>query len=310
MGEQPLPPYGACLLGSFNLTKYLYVNEKGKRRFNVEQFISDIPPVVRGMDNVTDRTTFPLDEQLDEATNKRRMGIGVTGLANAGEALGYTYGSKAFLSWQGKVMKTLANEAYKASAMLAKEKGVFPLYDAEQFLQSKFIQNLDEETITLIKEYGLRNSHLLSIAPTGTISLSADNISSGIEPVFSHHYDRTIQTETGPIVEEVSDWAYRELGIVGKTADECTTDEHLSVLAVASKWVDSAVSKTINVGDNVQWADFKDIYMKAWKAGCKGVTTFRAAGERYGILNKKETPPEDGGACFIDPSTGNKTCDY
>jgi len=149
-------------------------------------------------------------------------------------------------------------------------------------------------------------SHLTSIAPTGTISLSADNISSGLEPVFSHRYDRTIQTEDGPIVEEVSDYAYRELGVLGKTADECTLDEHLAALVVASKRVDSAVSKTMNVGANVTWDEFKSIYVQAWKKGCKGCTTFRAAGERYGVLNVKDS--ESGDACYIDPDTGKKEC--
>ena len=305
-GEQPLPPYGACLLGSFNLTKYLADNDKGDFVFAWENFVRDIPTVVRAMDNIIDRTVYPLPQQEEEAKAKRRMGLGITGLANAGEALGMMYGDKKFLKFEEKVLRILANESYRSSALLAKEKGTFPLYD-ERYLEGKFIQQLDEDVQELIKKNGIRNSHLTSIAPTGTISLSADNISSGIEPVFSHQYDRTIQTEDGPIVEEVTDYAYRELGVVGKTADECTIDEHLGALVVASKWVDSAVSKTMNVGEDVSWDNFKSIYIKAWKGGCKGATTFRAAGERYGILNKKES--EAGDACYIDLTTGKKTCD-
>lgn len=317
-GEQPLPPYGACLLGSFNLVKYLkekFTGSQGEGHwdFDWELFKEDIPVVVRAMDNVIDNTTYPLKQQQEEAKSKRRMGLGYTGLANAGEALGYTYGTPDFLKFQTKVQKTLANEAYRASAMIASEKGSFPLFDKEKYLEGRFIKKLDKEVRELIAEHGIRNSHLLSIAPTGTISLSADNISSGCEPVFSHYYDRTIQTELGPKVERVEDYGYRVLGIEGKTANECTVDEHLDVLINASKWVDSAVSKTLNVGEDVTWEEFKDIYMKAWKAGCKGATTFREAGKRYGVLNKvdegDEKEEEISTACYYDPTTGKKQCE-
>jgi len=239
------------------------------------------------------------------------MGLGYTALANAGEALGHVYGSKEFLKWTTKLHKVLANETYRASSNLAVEKGSFPLFDKEKYLESKFIKRLDKDVQELIAKQGIRNSHLLSIAPTGTISLSADNVSSGCEPVFSHRFDRTIQTELGQVIEEVTDYGYRELGVKGKTANELTTDEHLAVLMVASKWVDSAVSKTINVGPDVEWEEFKEIYIKAWKGGCKGATTFRDAGKRYGILNVKEDKEEESGgeACYYDPTTGKKQCE-
>ena len=304
-GEQPLPPYGACLLGSFNLVKYLTFDKAGYA-FDWDLFKRDIPVVVRAMDNIIDITTYPLEAQSIEAHDKRRMGLGVTALANAGEAMGFPYGSKMFLKWAEKIFKTLANETYRASAYLAEEKGVFPLYNKELYNESLYLPVLDDDVRELIKKNGIRNSHLTSIAPTGTISLSADNVSSGLEPVFSHRYDRTIQTEDGPIVEEVSDYAFREMGIVGRTADECSLDEHLAVLVLASKWVDSAVSKTINVGDSISWDEFKSIYVQAWKKGCKGCTTFRAAGERYGVLNTKDG--EAGDACYVDPETGKKEC--
>ena len=305
-GEQPLPPYGACLLGSFNLVKYL-MDIDGKYRFNWEAFIADIPAAVAAQDNIIDRTVYPLKQQKREAEMKRRMGLGYTGLANAGEALGYTYGSPEFLKFQRKVSKVMTNEAYRASAMLAARKGSFPLFDKDKYMQSGFIQKLDDDVRALIAEYGIRNSHLISIAPTGTISLTADNVSSGCEPVFSHFYDRTIIDDNGGSkVERVSDYGYRELGVRGKTADECTVDEHLAVFIVASEWVDSAVSKTLNVGEDVSWEDFKSIYMRAWKAKCKGCTTFRAAGKRYGVLNKVEP---DATACYVDLATGKKTCD-
>ena len=306
-GEQPLPPYGACLLGSFNLVKYLYLKLKDPDvwKFDFEAFIKDIHEVVRSMDNIIDNTVYPLPEQEEEAKSKRRMGLGVTALANAGEILGYQYGSEDFLDFQRDILSVLRDQAYVASSDLAVQKGSFPLFK-EEYFEGGFFKTLPEEIQDLIKKQGLRNSHLLSIAPTGTISLSADNVSSGCEPVFSHYYDRTIQTEEGPIIERVSDYAYREFDIEGKTADECTVKEHLDVLILASQYVDSAVSKTLNVGDDVTWEEFKDIYIRAWQEGCKGATTFRAAGKRYGILNKVDDEPK---ACYYDPETGKKECE-
>jgi len=313
-GEQPLPPYGACLLGSFNLVKYLALGNAGggmntNWHFDWEQFKADIPVVVRAMDNVVDNTTYPLKEQEKEAKSKRRMGLGYTALANAGEALGYEYASKDFIKWQTKLERIMANECYRASSNLAAEKGSFPLFDKEKYCESKFVRRLDKDVQELISINGIRNSHLLSIAPTGTISLSADNVSSWCEPVFSHSFDRTIQTELGPKVERVTDYGFRELGVKGKKADELTTDEHLSVLIAATKWVDSAVSKTINVGADTTWEEFKEIYIKAWKGGCKGCTTFRSAGKRYGILNDVKEEESGGEACYFDEATGKKQCE-
>ena len=304
-GEQPLPPYGACLLGSFNLTKYL---DEGS--FNFSQFKSDIPHVVRAMDNVIDRTIYPLKEQQDEALNKRRMGLGVTGLANAGEMLGYPYGSPEFLSWAEKVFACLRDNTYRASARLAAEKGSFPLYRKE-YLKSNFIRTLPASVKKEIRENGIRNSHLTSIAPTGTISLVADNVSGGIEPVFSHFYDRTIQTFDGATTERVQDYAYYR-GVKGRTANELSTSEHLDVLSLAQNYVDSACSKTINVGDEVTYEEFKEIYSKAWEAGVKGCTTFRLSGKRFGIFNEVQEEEDDAAeetqACYIDPQTGQKEC--
>ena len=301
-GEQPLPYYGACLLGSFNLTKYVHIGTGTV--FDWKQFKEDIPNVVRAMDNVIDRTIYPLKEQEDEAKAKRRMGLGISGLANAGELLGYGYGTEEFLAFSESVFKVLRNGTYAASIELAKEKGSFPLY-RDDYSKSGFIKGLPYKLKKDIKRYGIRNSHLTSIAPTGTISLVADNISGGIEPVFSHYYDRTIQTAEGPKVERVSDYAY-EKGVKGRTANEITVKEHLDVLALASNYVDSAVSKTCNVGDDVSYDEFKDVYYTAWKEGCKGITTFRASGKRYGILN--EVKEEKAEACYIDPETGQKEC--
>jgi len=318
-GEQPLPPQGACLLGSFNLVKYLD-GGTGNYTFNFTQFKKDIPQVVRAMDNIVDRTIYPLKEQSDEAKAKRRMGLGVTALANAGELLGHPYASKEFLNWAEKVFACLRDNCYKASAMLAKEKGAFPMYRPE-YLKSNFIRTLPASVKKDIREYGIRNSHLTSIAPTGTISLVADNVTGGIEPVFSHYYDRTIQTFEGPRIERVEDYAYAR-GVEGRTSSDISVQDHLAVLLLSQHYVDSACSKTCNVGDDVSYEEFKQVYVDAWKGGAKGCTTFRVSGKRFGIFNEtveeeekvssenEEMAQEEGKveACFIDPLTGQKEC--
>lgn len=319
-GEQPLPPYGACLLGSFNLTKYVY-RTGANFSFNWSLLQHDVPYVVRAMDNVIDETIYPLPQQEQEAKNKRRMGLGVTGLGNALGALGLRYGSEDATAFTEKVLEAIANWCYMASASIAAEKGPFPAFDKEKYLKSKFVQKLDYEVQLMIEKYGIRNSHLTSIAPTGTISLTANNVSSGLEPVFSLSYTRTIQTADGPMYEKVEDYAYREWGIECVTADQISVHDHVNMLTAAQKWVDSACSKTCNVGDDVSWEEFKDVYMQAWVGGAKGCTTFRASGKRFGILNSsasedviesKQEPDEtvvDGGACYIDPETGMRSCD-
>ncbi|MDC0564525.1 adenosylcobalamin-dependent ribonucleoside-diphosphate reductase [Alphaproteobacteria bacterium] len=305
--EQALPPYGACLLGSFNLTQYVNMEEKG---FNYDQFKQDIHVVVRAMDNVIDRTIYPLPQQEAEAKAKRRMGLGVTGLANAAEMIGMPYASDEFMGFTEAVLTMLRDETYSCSSDLATEKGSFPLYDWEKYLESKYVQTFPDWLKNKIETGGMRNSHLTSIAPTGTISLTADNVSSGIEPPFALFYDRTIQQFDGAQTERVKDYAYRH-GVSGRTANEITAQEHLAVLALSQRFIDSAVSKTCNVGDQVTYDEFKTLYYDAWKAGCKGITTFRAAGKRYGILNEANDneEPTDAEACFIDPSTGQKSCE-
>tara|TARA_R110000823_G_scaffold25816_4_gene75955 strand:- start:3456 stop:5198 length:1743 start_codon:yes stop_codon:yes gene_type:complete len=320
-GEQPLPPYGACLLGSVNLTKYIY-KANGEFEFDLEKLTNDLPHIVRAMDNVVDRARYPLPEQELEAKSKRRMGLGVTGVANAIEALGFKYGSDKFIEKFEEIMTVIRDGCYRTSIALAVEKGPFPLYDS-RYLDSEFAKTLPDEIRSLIGTHGIRNSHLLSVAPTGTISLSADNVSSGIEPVFSHFYDRTIQTFDGPRVERIEDYGYREFGVKGETADALSVFDHVRVLNVASKYVDSACSKTCNVGDEVSWEDFKRVYMEAYEGGSSGCTTFRASGKRYGILNAATSEDvaepdqevenkdfiEEGGACYYDAATGLRKCE-
>lgn len=340
--EQPLPPYGACLLGSINLVKYIelnnYVSWNGIRgyHFNMAKFTADIPVFVRALDNVIDQSLFPLPEQKAEAINKRRMGIGVTGLANALEIMGFRYGSDEANYTAEVIFKQLRDSAYAASIELAKEKGAFPAFNPDLYCNGEFIKTLPDYLQERIKTYGIRNSHLLSIAPTGTISLAADNVSSGIEPPYNLEYTRHLQLNfDGPQVETVKDYAYQFYGVKGKTANETTAKEHVGMLTLASKYVDSAVSKTCNVGDDVTWEEFKNIYMNAWKGGASGCTTFRERGKRFGVLRSIPTEdsedkvgtitsmvyippdqedyttsiPDEGTACYIDPSTGRKTCE-
>lgn len=305
-GEIPLPPFGACLLGSFNLVKYVNPHDM---EFNTELFLADIPPVVRALDNVIDRASvWPLPEQEDEMKSKRRIGIGITGLANCLEFLGCPYGSKEFVKGAQMIMRTLRDEAYRASIDLAIEKGPFPLFDRDLY-ESPFIRRLPQEIQEGIMEHGIRNSHLLAIAPTGTISLTADNVSSGLEPVFAHRFTRKVKSFGGERTETIEDYAVREWGVEGRTANELTPMEHLDVLAGLTPFVDQSISKTINVPKNISWDDFQDIYMEAWKRGCKGCTTYRVGGKREAIL--VETPPEvaeEGSACGIDPVTGRREC--
>tara|TARA_R110000787_G_scaffold84612_2_gene181277 strand:+ start:8016 stop:9725 length:1710 start_codon:yes stop_codon:yes gene_type:complete len=311
-GEQPLPPYGACLLGSFNLVKYVYKKTViSDNKFNLEMFKQDIPNVVRAMDNVIDRTNYPLKQQEVEAKQKRRMGLGITGLANMLTMCGIKYGSVNGTKLTRKIIKTLACCAFEASSDLAVEKGSFPLYEENSYIKSGFISKLPKDLRDKISEQGMRNSHLTSIAPTGTISFTADNVSSGIEPVFQHELDRTVQTEDGPKIVRLKDYAYNYLDLKCETTDELTVDDHLNMQIAVQPFIDSAVSKTVNVGDKVTFEEFKEVYLKAWKGKLKGVTTFRLAGKRYGILNKIEPEQNvnEGTACFIDPDTGSKTCE-
>ena len=317
-GEQPLPPYGACLLGSFNLVKYIFKDGAGRYAFDWDQYREDIPQVVRAMDNVVDRAIYPLPQQKQEAKDKRRMGLGITGLANAAEALGHEYGSPAFLAFEAEVLDTLRDESYLASAHIAKVKGSFPMFDKDKYLQGQFIKTLRPDVQDAIAKYGIRNSHLTSIAPTGTISLCADNVSSGIEPVFAYSFDRTVVEFSGPRVETVEDYGARVFGVRGKACSRVTVQEHVAALTVAAQRVDSAVSKTCNVPSDISWEDFKNVYVSAWEGGAKGCTTFRLGGKRSGILVVKDdgsepeadAPAEEPASqCRIDPASGRHECE-
>lgn len=305
--EQPLPANGACLLGSFNLVKYVRRYEDGLG-FDWPLFHSDIRNIVSAMDNVVDISLYPLGDQRDEAFSKRRMGLGITGFANASEILGWSYGSDESLVFLNAVLDCLKYISYNTSVGLAKEKGSFPLLDKEKYLKGKFVETFPSDLKEAINKYGIRNSHLTSIAPTGTISIAADNVSSGIEPVFSLGYDRKIRTLAGETTEYFSDYAYRVYGVKGKTSAKLTAAEHLRVLLVAQKHVDSAVSKTCNVNPHMPWEEFKNLYLLAYQGGAKGLSTFNPKGKRQGILEEIADDEQEGLACYINPKTGEKSC--
>lgn len=309
--EQPLPPYGACLLGSFNIVKYLIktirMNNGAEYIFNWSQLAIDIYHIIRMMDNVVDNAIYPLPQQEVEAKNKRRMGIGVTGLANAVEALGMPYGSKEAVAFTEKLLGYITKHCYKASIILAQEKGPFPLFDKEKYGKNGFVSKLDKDILDDIYKYGIRNSHLTSIAPTGTISVCADNVSSGIEPVIFHEQIRQY-VEFGKVSQlKFKDYGLAYLGVRGKTIEDVTIDEHLDMLIAAQKHIDSSISKTCNVPYDIEWETFKNVYMRAWKEGCKGCTTYRQNAERDAVITK--SVEEQVIACEYNPTTGMKTCE-
>jgi ribonucleotide reductase alpha subunit len=285
-GEQPLPPYGACLLGSINLASLVDRPFEADAALDLDRLRALVPLAVRMMDNVIDLSRFPLLEQEAEAQAKRRIGLGVTGLADALIMCGRRYGSPESVALVEEWMREIQVAAYRASAELAKEKGPFPLFDREKYLTGESVQALDEETRGLIAQHGIRNALLTSIAPTGTISLFADNVSSGLEPVFSFRYTRTVLMPDGARrQEEVSDHAYRLFRrLQGDTApltaafvdtQSLAPEDHLVMQAAVQKYVDSSISKTINLPEDIAFEAFKDVYRRAYAMGCKGCTTYR-----------------------------------
>ncbi len=285
-GEQPLPPYGACLLGSINLARFVENPFEDDATISTVALTDAVATAVRLMDNVVDVSRFPLEQQEHEAKSKRRIGLGITGLADALIMCGARYGGAQAVRLTETWMGTIQRAAYMASVGLAREKGVFPLFDAEQYLGNGHVATLDKDIRDAIAEHGIRNALLTSVAPTGTISLFADNVSSGLEPVFSFKYTRNVLMPDGERrSEEVSDYAYR-LFLRLKGEDAALTDafvdaqvlspnDHLVMQATVQKFIDSSISKTINVPESISFKDFRDIYMQAYDLGCKGCTTYR-----------------------------------
>ncbi len=299
-GEQPLPPYGACLLGSINLTQL--VNDPFEENAALDEAALDalVRVAVRMMDNVVDASRFPLEEQKTEAKAKRRIGLGITGLADALLMVGQRYGAPEAARQTEQWLERIARAAYLASADLAAEKGAFPLFDRDAFLASHSVKALGEDVQTAIAEKGIRNALLTSIAPTGTISLYAGNVSSGIEPVFAYAYMRKVLQKDGSrSEEEVVDYAVRlwrekfgEAPLPDHFVDAQSLKplDHVRMQAAAQKWIDSSISKTINCPENISFSDFKEVYAEAWESGCKGCTTYRPNDVTGSVLSVSEAP--------------------
>ena len=298
-GEQPLPPYGACLLGSINMATLVTNSFEPHAELNLPALDDLVRLAVRMMDNVVDASRFPLPQQAVEAKAKRRIGLGVTGLADALLMLGLRYGSEAAAIQTELWMKAIARAAYLASVVLAKEKGAFPLFDADKYLESGTMLQMDDDVRDAIRAHGIRNALLTSIAPTGTISLYSGNVSSGIEPVFAYAYTRKVLQKDGSRTEEeVVDYAVRlwrekngnaPLPDYFVNAQTLPPLDHVRMQAAAQKWVDSSISKTINCPEDISFEDFKEVYMAAWDQGCKGCTTYRPNDVTGSVLSVSET---------------------
>jgi ribonucleoside-diphosphate reductase alpha chain len=286
--EQPLPPYGCCCLGSINLTHMVKKPFAAKASFDFEQFKQLVRVAVRMLDNVLDVTAWPLPEQQLEAQNKRRIGLGYTGLGDALVMLGLRYDTDEARAFAADLTRIMRNESYLASVDLAVERGKFPLLDAEQYLAApRFASRLPDEIKNKIRKHGIRNSHLLSIAPTGTISLAfADNASNGIEPPFSWFYTRKKRMPDGKTKDyAVEDHAWRlykknggdmnKLPPAFVTALEISAIDHMKMVAAVAPYIDTSISKTVNVPADYPYENFKNLYTEAWKAGLKGLATYR-----------------------------------
>src|SRR5258706_4986466 len=286
--EQPLPPYGCCCLGSLDLTRFIKDVFSEQASFDFEKFAKVVAVAVRMLDNVLEVTAWPLEAQRQEAMAKRRIGRGYTGLGDAMIMLGLRYDSEAARRMAARISEAMRDHAYRASSALAEEKGAFPLFNADLFLSgTSFATRLGEDLKKSIGKNGLRNSHLLSIAPTGTISLAfADNASNGIEPPFSWTYTRKKRMPDGTMKEfRVEDHAWRRYKTMGGdvenlppyfvTALELSAHAHEQMVAAVAPYVDTSISKTVNVPEDYPYGEFQDLYMHAWKSELKGLATYR-----------------------------------
>ena len=314
-GEQPLPPYGACLLGSINLAALVDAPFTEQAALNETRLAELSATAVRLLDNVIDVSSYPLDAQAREARAKRRLGIGVTGLADALILCGKHYGAEEARNLAGHWMSVIQRHAYLASAELAKEKGIFPLFDADRYLAGQAAKFLPEDVRGAIRKNGLRNGLVTSIAPTGTISIVANNVSSGIEPVFDFTYRRKILRDDGTANEEcVEDYAYRlfreKFGTDAALPDsfvrapDLHPHQHLAMQAALQPHVDAAISKTINCAADIAFEDFKDIYTRAFKSGLKGCTVYRPNPVTGAVLSSGETAGDSEGSESAETGEG------
>ena len=309
-GEIPLPPYGACNLGSINLTKYVSHPFSGEAQLDIEGIRADSRIATRMLDNVIDVSRFPLEMQEAQARGTRRIGLGITGLADALIMLEIKYDSDKARELAATVMREVCHTAYRTSIALAREKGPFPYFDKGKYLQGPFIKALPADIQEGIANHGIRNSHLTAIAPTGTISLLANNISSGLEPVFAYHFTRRVLERDGSFAEhQLTDYAYHLWrSMHGDTplppafiaAHSLAPETHLAMQAALQPYVDSAISKTINVPEDYDFEAFKDLYRVAYDKGLKGCTTFRSNPVTGSILESGEQYENTPHCCSLE----------
>lgn len=305
-GEVPLPAYGACNLGSINLTQFVAHPFSGEARFKFDRIENTVRTAVRMLDNVIELSCFPLPKQQTTVTGTRRVGLGITGLADALIMLGIRYDDESSYPLLSKLMACICHTAYRTSIELAREKGVFPDFEKQDFLKGAFVQSLPDEIQSGISTCGLRNSHLIALAPAGTISLLANNVSSGLEPVFDFQHTRRILNIDGGFQEfALQDYAWRQwretrgdsrLPNYFVTAHDLAPQAHLRLQAVLQPFVDHAISKTINVPEDIAFSDFQSLYEQAYALGLKGCTTFRPNPVSGSILNTWE-PQEYVASC-------------
>jgi ribonucleoside-diphosphate reductase alpha chain len=312
-GEQMLPPYGACLLGSINLARLIARPFDEGAELDEQELADLTATAVRMLDNVIDISRYPLPQQEAEAKAKRRIGLGVTGLADALLFCGKVYGSGEAVEQTRRWLQIIKREAYRTSARLAAEKGQFPLYDPTM-LETPNLKSLDDETRALITEHGLRNGCLTSIAPTGTTSLLAGNVSSGIEPVFAFSYERRILQKDGSArfepVEDYGMHVWRKLRgdepppeELFVSAQTLKPSDHLAMQAAAQALVDSSISKTVNCPEDIGFDEFADIYIEGYHLGCKGMTTYRPNAVTGSVLKlSAETPAPERGPSLAERS--------
>jgi ribonucleoside-diphosphate reductase alpha chain len=310
-GEVPLPPYGACDLGAINLTRFVENPFSTQARLDAAGLAATAEVAVRLLDDVIDATRFPLAKQRETARSSRRIGLGITGLADALIMMGLRYGSPPSLAFAAEAMRIICHAAYRSSIALAREKGAFPSFEGPRYLEAPFVRALPADIREDIARYGIRNSHLIAIAPTGTISLLAGNVSSGIEPVFAPRYRRTILDEGGSPVEfELEDYAvelWRQRFGGGSawpdtlvTAADLPVEAHLDMQAALQTYVDNSISKTINVPEGCSFDTFKQIYSLAYDKGLKGCTTFRPNPATGAILTSARESKDAPHCCVLE----------
>ncbi len=318
-GEQPLPAYGACLLGSLNLTRFVTSPFEKDAAIDLSGLTTATKLAIRFLDDVIDVSNYPLPQQKEEALNKRRLGLGITGLADALLMCGHRYGSEEAVNFAEVCGRTIRDAALEASMSLAEEKGAFPLFNPNSYLSTEYAKGLNDDQRGEISKRGLRNGLLTSIAPTGTISLLAGNVSSGIEPIFNAGYERNIINADGSHRTELLEdyaiklWRYfghKKLPTEFVTVDDLKPDDHLRMAAAIQPFVDSSISKTVNVPEMISFENFTHVYENAYAMGLKGCTTFRPNDITGSILKSapsKELCPSCGGDNLV-AKEGCKSC--